>query len=280
MKNLTIILSALFISFTTLAQQAATEIPQLSLGAAVNISGKQRMLTQRMAKDFVYMGMKINVEAVEKERAASVILFEENFKALSNFAPTEKIKAHLAKEEVLWREYKKLITAEPTPENARLILDKNTSVLMACDELVRAYVEYAGTMPKKDGEDGNIAKAIAENTNVAGRQRMLSQRLTFYYAAYVWGIADATTPDKIKGFADYIKQNFSKLIISDVNTLDIDDALANVIADWREIEERCTNENCYTFENKSIDVAQMIKITSNILQKMDKITGMYAKLLE
>jgi hypothetical protein len=29
-----------------------------------------------------------------------------------------------------------------------------------------------------------------------------------------------------------------------------------------------------------MDVAQMFKVTSNILQKMDKITGMYAKLLE
>ena len=193
---------------------------------------------------------------------------------------SEKIKAHLIKEEVLWKEYKKLIIAETTKDNAALILEKNTAVLTACDELVKAYVEYAGTLPKQPNSEGATILSIAENTNTAGRQRMLSQRLTFYYAAYIWGITEQFPTEKIKSFAEFIQHNFSKLIISEVNTTDIDDALANVIADWREVEERCTKDNCYTFENKGMDVAQMFKVTSNILQKMDKITGMYAKLLE
>lgn len=283
MKSIILTLLISITSLTLLIAQNTTASEsgnQISLGAAVNIAGKQRMLTQRMAKDFVYIGMNIHTELATRERASSIILFEENFKVLSGFAPSEKIKVHLIKEEVLWKEYKKLIIAETTKDNAALILEKNTAVLTACDELVKAYVEYAGTLPKQPNSEGATILSIAENTNTAGRQRMLSQRLTFYYAAYVWGITEQFPTEKIKSFAEFIQQNFSKLIISEVNTTDIDDALANVIADWREVEERCTKDNCYTFENKGMDVAQMFKVTSNILQKMDKITGMYAKLLE
>jgi Type IV pili methyl-accepting chemotaxis transducer N-term len=252
--------------------------PSMSVGASVNISGKQRMLTQRMAKAFMYMGMNVNAEAAAKEKNNSIILFEENLKSLMAFTPTEKVKLLLVKEETLWKEYKKLIVSEVTKETAKQILETNTTILNACDDVVKAYVEYAGTLQKD--VNGSSAATVAENINTSGRQRMLSQRLTFYYAAYVWGIAESATALRLKNLAEFLQQNFSKLITSEVNNTEIDDAMAGVVGDWREIEEKCVKDNCFTFENKGVEVGKMYSFSTTVLSKMDKITAMYAKLLE
>jgi Type IV pili methyl-accepting chemotaxis transducer N-term len=250
----------------------------ISLGASINISGKQRMLTQRMAKAYMYMGMNVNTDVATKEKNNSIILFEENLKTLLAFTPTEKVKTLLIKEESLWKDYKKLIVSEVTKENARQILETNTTILNACDDVVKAYVEYAATLQKE--VDGVSAGIIAENINTSGRQRMLSQRLTFYYAAYVWGVAESATALRLKNLAEFLQQNFSKLITSEVNNTEIDDAMAGVVGDWREIEEKCVKDNCFTFENKGVEVGKMYSFSTTVLSKMDKITAMYAKLLE
>jgi len=226
----------------------------------------------------MYVGMNINTETATREKNNSIILFEENLKSLLAFTPTDKINLLLDKEEMLWKDYKKLITSETTKDNAKQILETNTTILNACDDVVKAYVEYASTL-KKD-VDGISAGIIAENINTSGRQRMLSQRLTFYYAAYVWGIAESATGLRLKNLAEFLQQNFSQLITSEVNNTEIDDAIAGVLGDWREIEEKCVKDNCYTFENKGVEVGKMYAFSATVLSKMDKITAMYAKLLE
>nr|MCU0338819.1 type IV pili methyl-accepting chemotaxis transducer N-terminal domain-containing protein [Spirosomataceae bacterium] len=69
-----IFLAALFVA-ASLCSVAQT-IAELTPAAAVNTSGKQRMLTQRMAKDFVLKGMGIQTEQVQKELNLSIIMFE------------------------------------------------------------------------------------------------------------------------------------------------------------------------------------------------------------
>lgn len=256
----------------------SSTIPTITVGASVNISGKQRMLTQRMAKAYMYIGMNINTEAANREKNNSIILFEENLKSLMAFTPTDKINLLLLKEETLWKDYKKLITSEVTKDNAKQILETNTTILNACDDVVKAYVEYAGSL-KKD-VDGISSAIIADNINTSGRQRMLSQRITFYYAAYVWGVAESATALRLKNLAEFLQQNFSQLITSEVNNTEIDDAIAGVVGDWREIEEKCVKDNCYTFENKGVEIGKMYAFSGTVLSKMDKITAMYAKLLE
>ncbi|MEA5460604.1 type IV pili methyl-accepting chemotaxis transducer N-terminal domain-containing protein [Arcicella sp. LKC2W] len=277
----TFLVAATIWVFTLVKINAQTTTPPTStitVGASVNISGKQRMLTQRMAKAYMYIGMNINTEAANRERNNSIILFEENLKSLMTFTPTDKINLLLLKEETLWKEYKKLITSEVSKDNAKQILETNTTILNACDDVVKAYVEYAGSLKKE--VDGVSSAIIADNINTSGRQRMLSQRITFYYAAYVWGVAESATALRLKNLAEFLQQNFSQLITSEVNNTEIDDAIAGVVGDWREIEEKCVKDNCYTFENKGVEVGKMYSFSSTVLSKMDKITAMYAKLLE
>lgn len=261
--------------------QLATAQVALTPGSAINIAGKQRFLSQRMGKDYVFKLIGKQAEVAGRELQTSVVLFEENLKALKLASP-KSTSALLAKEESLWTEYRKLVVAEPSRENAQLLLNTNSQLLAAANDVVVDLVKWAATQPRRENETGASAELIAENTNQSGRMRMLSQRLTFYYGAYMAGL-NTTNNDIVKQLqqvATGIQGGMSSLVTSEANTAEIDDAISGAIIDWRYIEERCTKNNCISFEEKTIDAGEVFQITNRMLAKMDKITGMYAKLLE
>lgn len=109
--------------------------------------------------------------------------------------------------------------------------------------------------------------------------------LTAIYLYYGAHIAGLVTPNndlvkQLQQVAMGIQGDLSLLITSEVNTVDIDDAISGAIIDWRVIEERCSKNNCISFEEKSIDPSEVFLVTNQMLIKIDKITGMHAKLLD
>jgi Type IV pili methyl-accepting chemotaxis transducer N-term len=253
----------------------------LTPGSAINVAGKQRFLSQRMGKDYIFRVLGKQVELATKEMQVSMILFDENLKALKAYVP-KSAAALLTKEETLWLDYRKLLATEPTKEGAQAVLNANSQLLAATNDVVVDLVKWAATQPRRESEQSVAADLVAENANQAGRMRMLSQRLTFYYGAYVAGLT-APNNDLVKQLqqvATGIQGGMNSLVTSDVNTVDIDDAISNAIIDWRVIEEKCSKNNCISFEDKSMDPGEVFLVTNRMLIKMDKITGMYAKLLE
>ncbi|MBO0938182.1 type IV pili methyl-accepting chemotaxis transducer N-terminal domain-containing protein [Fibrella sp. HMF5335] len=279
MLKIVLRLAALFLAAGSM--HVALAQTTLSPGSAINIAGKQRFLTQRMGKDYVFKLIGKQAEVASREMQTSVILFEENLKALKLASP-KSTSALLAREEALWTEYRKLLVAEPSKENAQVLLNTNSQLLAATNDVVVDLIKWAATQPRRENETGASAEQVAENTNQSGRMRMLSQRLTFYYGAYVAGL---NTPNndivkQLQQMATGIQGGMSSLVTSEANTAEIDDVISGAIIDWRYIEERCTKNNCISFEEKSIDAGEVFQITNRMLVKMDKITGMYAKLLE
>ncbi len=267
-------ISLVLSSFGALAQEVLTP------AGAVNISGKQRMLSQRMGKDFMCVYASIQSEAAQRELLTSQVIFEENLKALKLFAPNDAIKAKLNREEELWKKYKELLAQNATDKgNAQNVLDMNTQVLTAADDAVQEIVKYVSTLPGRD--ETITGAAVAKNTNISGRIRMLSQRLTMYYVAFLSGVGEPSSQlNVMKESAEKIQGIMSNLITSDINTTDIDESISDVIIDWRQIEERCTVDNCINFEKKNVDPKNMFLITNRIMSKTDKVVGMYAKLLD
>lgn len=232
----------------------------LTMGSAINKAGRQRMLTQNIMKNYLALGLDVDVTRAREELDKSVALFEEQYQELVEYAPSDKIRQSLSKVEDLWFEYRSLAIGKVNRDNAAKILDRNNAILAACHQVVLDLEAFAG-------------RKSAKMVNTSGRQRMLSQRIAAYYFAHAWGFRDQEFIAAFeKAKAEY-GLGLNTLVMFDKNTVDIREALKKVQAQW-------------SFSNIGFDqledgnyVPHVISVTtSGMLKRMDAITHQYEDL--
>ena len=194
--GLPVALLSLFLGMTTvtmpsLAQQldimselnAIVQKSTAELAVQINLSGRQRMLTQKMSKEALLVALGIEPERNRENLKATIALFERTLKGLLNGdrelrlapPPNRNIRAQLEKVMVLWLQFRPLVdkvaagaTDRPTLER---IARTNLPLLAEMNRAVKLYEKAAGT------DTAEIALVI----NLAGRQRMLTQKMTKEY---------------------------------------------------------------------------------------------------
>lgn len=238
--------------------QAFAEV--LTMGSALNKAGRQRMLTQNIMKNYLAVGLEVDVVRAREELDRSVALFEEQFQELTEYAPSKKISASLSTVEVLWFEYRSLALNKVSRENAAKILDRNNTILAACHQVVLDLEAFAN-------------RESAKMVNTSGRQRMLSQRIAAYYFAHAWGFRDAEFVaefEKAKGEYD---TGLKTLTAFNKNSNDINKALKKVQAQWD-----FSNTGFRLLEDGNY-VPHVISVTTRgMLKRMDAITHLYEDL--
>ncbi|MCP4043885.1 MAG: hypothetical protein GY731_18335, partial [Gammaproteobacteria bacterium] len=135
-----------------------------TMGEAINKAGRQRMLTQRVLKAYFQMGMNVQYDFASKQLRSAVNLFDRQLAELQEFAPNAAIKKTLAKVKKLWVPFKAMATADVDRKKAGELRDMGEEVLRTAHKAVLQLQDSSGT-------------STARLVNIAGRQRMLSQRL-------------------------------------------------------------------------------------------------------
>lgn len=234
------------------------------INAAVNKAGRQRMLSQRLAKLYLQIGQNIDAERSQRLLDSSLALFDRQLVELKNYAPTPPIRETYRTLEKRWGDYKDvLVGAAPSQENARRLMALSDEVLALAQQGAAQLEQHGGT-------------TSARLVNVAGRQRMLSQRLSKLYQAKAWNVAPPAAAAELDEARREFLAGLAELEAAGVNTPAIREALVLGRQQWLFFDSALKSQG----SDKRLLGTNVATTSERILEVMDALTGMYEKVLK
>ena len=248
-----------------LAWMPQTALSQvIDLNDAINKAGRQRMLSQRMAKAWLAIGQGIDTAKAGRIMSESMALFDRQLVELKAYAPAGVIRTTYQQLEEVWSDYKAaLVGAPPRREQAALLLSLDGKVLQLAHQGTTQLEKLSG-------------KPAGKLVNLAGRQRMLSQRSAKCYLSITWADLELGQQREL----DIAKREF-------VDALTVLEAAPEATATIRD-ELSLARQQWVFFDNALSRIdrsartarhsAEVLRSSENILQIMDRVTGLYARL--
>lgn len=235
-----------------------------SLNDAINKAGRQRMLSQRMAKAWLAIGQGIEAERAEKVMLDSMALFDRQLVELKAYAPMPDIRQTYVELEPVWSTYKTaLIGNKPDRMAATALLDLDAKVLK---------LAHQGTVQL----ELHSGRAVGKLVNMAGRQRMLSQRTAKFYLCACWGVGPANATTELNTARTEFVRALQTLMTAPQATRAIKQELQLAQQQWIFFDHALKQLNEKSgATRRAIDV---FSTSEHILQIMDKVTGMYTQL--
>lgn len=245
---------------------ASTSFSQvININDAINKAGRQRMLSQRLAKCYLQIGQSIDIERSKKILDTSLALFDRQLVELKTFAPTQENKALLTSLDKTWAGYKEaLVGKAPNQQNAKSILSISDEILAMTEESTAQLEKFSGI-------------AIGKVVNIAGRQRMLSQRMAKFYQAANWNIASADATAKLSRTRKEFVDALAVLTHYPNNTLAIQKELELGKEQWM-FFDNALSSGAGGAGNKTLLATNVATTSERILEVMDTATSLYAKL--
>jgi len=224
----------------------------------MDIAGKQRMLSQRIAKDYIYVGNKIATSKADKQLKASLSEFLKIHNELTSLITDSEIKNLLDFVALSSNELKETANKDFTLDNAHLILDLTESMLEGNQYIVDSLKDVHKL------KESNILEKAA-------KQRMLSQRIAKYYIAYQSGIKDANTVNSMKDTVKQFSENLNMLLTNKDNSPKIKKKLQEIEKLWKIVHKFYNN-----IEKGGLPLI-VYNTTDNITKKMDEVTKLYVQ---
>ncbi len=250
---------------------------KISYKKATNISGKQRMLSQRIAKVCLLKLAGATGSELNKEYNSSLQLFERNLSILETNARSSsaKVKTLIRKENNQFLKFKNILTKRSL-QNVNLVMQTSNELLKVCHSLVLAIEEDSKYNKEFLNEISTEQNKVAI-VNTSGKQRMLSQRLCLYYTA-----CRLYRKEKLnyKGVCEQVETIYSEmnnslnmLLISDLNTFTIEENIGKILSLFKNIEK-----NKRDFINNKLPLVDIMNTTNQITNTYNIITGQYTSL--
>ncbi len=249
-----------FIVVLGLAWMPYAQAEELNLSSAINKAGRQRMLTQRMVRTYCQIGLDVRREEAKQQLDAAVQLFDAQLGELRQFAPTREISAELALVESDWHRFRSLIAKPYARQDARGLMELSETLLERSHKVVMSLQDLSG-------------KPAARLVSLAGRQRMLSQRIAKFHMCRRAGLSDAAILDAVDRARSEFKGALSELRDAPQNTAPINRGLQTATTQWALLE--------HSLANADQPLEEFVALTSDkILNAMDEVTAMYEVILQ
>ena len=234
-----------------------------NMGDAINIAGRQRMLSQRITQSYILTGIQPEVGKHQQVFQRSMAEFERNLNQLSAFEPAAPVRSTLQLVRYEWNAFSKVARQPVSKATAAELFRLSNTLLPAAHTYVMRLQALAN-------------HSSAELVNVSGRQRMLSQRIAKNYVAQFWGVAgNEGTKLLYEDLAEF-EQMLTFLMESPLNTPEI---TRNLLKTQGHLSyaSRGFDGDMQMSEARQIHV--ITGTTDIMLRNMNVVTGQYAELL-
>ncbi|ETX00842.1 MAG: hypothetical protein ETSY1_09645 [Candidatus Entotheonella factor] len=228
-----------------------------SAGDAINQAGRQRMLTQRIVKAYALTILGDNKDQHQKELQSAIKLFESQLADLQEFAPTDDVKRSIAKVQKFWPEMKAIVTAPPTRSKVEELRSVAEDTLSASHDVVLAL-------------EDTYNSSAAQIVNLSGRQRMLSQRMANLYMLKALGFEKSRYKSDMRQAMSEFNGALKELRQFERNTPEIRKSLMQVYTQFEVFKQSIKADN------KELIPNLIATASSEILVKMNELTGIYA----
>ena len=174
----------------------------------INLSGRQRMLSQYMAKAVCFASLKVDEKMQIDEMQLAHHLFERTLVELRDGSAVQRMlpEADLAINDALdeaervWYVYGKAVKER----DIAAVVGQNLTVLAKSNDVVTLF-------QKKYGSSGDVAPEIAAALNISGRQRMLTQKSSKEFCLVAAGIDAASNRTALKTTIEFFDTSMASL---------------------------------------------------------------------
>lgn len=225
----------------------------------INVSGRQRMLTQRIVKAYVQIGLAITPEQSRRQLNDAVALFEKQLALLKRGAADAQSRKALEDMDKQWRHLRLMVAGPVRRGHAEKLMGASEALLSTAHEYTLAL-------------QSRSAAPAARLVDTAGRQRMLSQRMAKYYLARAWGIASAADGQELGSARSEFEGALATLRAAPQNTPQINKELEAVAAQWEWFK------SALTFEGAASYGLVVAHASEAILNSMELVTALYEQL--
>ncbi|MDO8748697.1 MAG: type IV pili methyl-accepting chemotaxis transducer N-terminal domain-containing protein [Candidatus Omnitrophota bacterium] len=260
-------------------------------GVIMNLSGRQRMLSQKMTKEALLATSGINAEENRKNLKETMNTFEKVLKGLRDgdaslnlpACENEEITAKLDKINLLFDEMIPLLSKVTeggvlTPVELPVLAKLNLPILTTMDSTVKMFEQEAGKVLTKD-------PALALVINLAGKQRMLTQKMSKEALLMYLKIDMVSNSKMLRDTASLfdrtlkgLKDGDSELglpINRDEGIISQLDLVGSFWSAVKPLVEKTSNMDNYVSKEET---AAVVELLSTILKEMDKAVKMYEAL--
>lgn len=194
---------------------------RIAPGALVNLCGRCRMLSQRMAIAWALIAAGLSVEKAAVRLRRLMHEFERVLARLEALGLPDLLESGRSAVVEAWPDYRAALAEEgATPARAEWVLASSETVLDAADRLTGA-AEHLFGLPD------------AHYVNVAGRNRMLSQRIGKLFVLREWVAEPVRIQDEIDAATREFERNLDELRHSGRRLPELSAQLQEVSDQWQ-----------------------------------------------